>query len=310
MAAEPLPELSLTGLRVVRQVASSGSFSAAADALDYTQSAVSRQVATVEQAVGAPLFERLPRGVRPTPAGELLLRHAEAILDRVGAAQLALAGLRDEVQGRLALGAIPVAMAALVPRAVARLAAQHPGVEVSLSEAGTPALVRRLRAGRLACAVIATGHGLEDPHLDGLETDVLLEGRMFVAVAEGHRLARRATVRPDELEDEPWVTGDLSAAGPQFGAWPASAVPRRTAFATREWSTRLGLVAAGLGVAVVPEVLAPVVPAGIVLLDVDDPGAVRRGALAVTQPDRSPGLAALVRALRAEGGALVSGGPR
>ncbi|HEY6759869.1 MAG TPA: LysR family transcriptional regulator, partial [Baekduia sp.] len=76
-------ELSLTGLRVVQEVAARGSFTAAADALDYTQSAVSRQVQAMEAAAGVPLFERRPRGVTPTPAGQALLRHAAAILDRV-----------------------------------------------------------------------------------------------------------------------------------------------------------------------------------------------------------------------------------
>src|SRR3954451_7359970 len=87
-------------------------------ALGYTQSAVSRQVAAMEQAAGAPLFERLARGVRPTGAGTVLLRHAAVLLEGVDAATLELGGLRDRLEGRLAVGAYPAMLAMLVPRAL------------------------------------------------------------------------------------------------------------------------------------------------------------------------------------------------
>ena len=155
-----MPELTLAGLRVALEVARTGSFSAAAERLEYTQSAVSRQVAVTEKAAGAPLFERHARGVRLTAAGEVLVRHAGRVLDGVAAASQELAGLRDRLAGRLVVGGFPTATAALLPRAVARLLTDHPGLQVQLMEASTPAQLRALRRGRLEVAILARGEGL------------------------------------------------------------------------------------------------------------------------------------------------------
>jgi len=154
--ARRMSELTLAGLGVVLEVARTGSFSAAAERLGYTQSAVSRQVAVTEKAVGAPLFERHARGVRLTAAGEVLVRHAGKVLDGVAAASQELAGLRDRLAGRLVVGGFPTATAALLPRAVARLLTDHPGLRVQLMEASTPAQLRALRRGRLEVAILAT----------------------------------------------------------------------------------------------------------------------------------------------------------
>src|SRR5687768_226757 len=100
-----------------REVARLGSVTAAADALGYTQSAVSRQVAALEKETRTHLFDRLPRGVRLTDDGHCLLAHAEAVLDRLAAARRDLADRRDARRGRLRLGAFDTAEAALLPRA-------------------------------------------------------------------------------------------------------------------------------------------------------------------------------------------------
>jgi DNA-binding transcriptional LysR family regulator len=299
-----MTELTLIGLRVVQEVSARGSFTAAADALGYTQSAVSRQVAAMEEAAGAPLFVRLPRGVRPTGAGVVLLRHATALLDRVDAATLELGGLRDRLEGRLAVGAFPSALGVLVPRALARLRRAHPAVVTSLREGATPTHLRRLRAGRLELAVIALGPDLTYP-LEDLRVDVLLEGGLLVAVPAAHRLAQRGTVEVGELEDEPWIVGDGGGGDPQFGAWPSAPGTPRIAYAVRDWAARLGLVAAGLGLAVVPTVAAGTMPPGVQVVAVNDPHPVRRSVVAVTQPERSPGAAALVQALREEGAVIA-----
>src|SRR5882757_9957805 len=215
-----MADLTLLGMRVVSEVAAHGSFTAAADALGYTQSAVSRQVAAMEQAAGSPLFERLARGVRPTNAGLVLLRHAGPVLERVDAASLELGGLRDRLEGRLALGAFPSALGALVPRALARLRRRYPAIVVILREGTTPAQLRRLRAGRLELAVIAldTEAGTEARiALDDLRTDILLEGRLLVAVPSTHHLAQRGTIDVTELEDGPWIVGD--SGGWDSGGW-------------------------------------------------------------------------------------------
>ncbi len=291
-----MSELTLVGLRVVQEVAARGSFTAAADALGYTQSAVSRQVAAMELAAGALLFERLARGVRPTGAGNVLLRHAAVLLEGVDATTLELAGLRDRLEGRLAVGAYPSALASLVPRALARLLRAHPAVVVTLREGATPTHLRRLRAGRVELAVVALDRAAP-PALDDLRVERLLEGRLLVAVPAAHRLAQRGTVDVAELEDEPWIVGDVD---PLLDVWPRPPAPRRVAFAVRDWPARFGLVAAGLGITPVPTLAAGTIPPGIRLLAVDEPEPVMRSIVAVTRPDLSPSGLALVRALREE----------
>jgi DNA-binding transcriptional LysR family regulator len=296
-----MSELTLTGLRVVLEVARTGSFSAAAERLEYTQSAVSRQVAVTEKAAGAPLFERHARGVRLTAAGEVLVRHAGRVLDGVAAAGQELAGLRDRLAGRLVVGGFPTVTAVLLPRAVARLLAEHPGLKVQLMEAPTPAQLRALRRGRLEVAVLARGEGLPAYDLDGLNVTELRTGRgAGVAVPESHPFAVRGWVEPGELAGQAWVVGASQSGSPEFGAWPGIAEPQ-VSFAARDWPTRLGLVSAGLGIALVPGFAADAVPRGVRWIPVRDRGdGLRRQVCAVTVPDASPAARAMVRALEDE----------
>jgi DNA-binding transcriptional LysR family regulator len=290
-----MAEFTLVGLRVLREVAATGSFTAAADNLGYTQSAISRQIAATESAAGSTLFDRGRRGVRLTAAGEALVRHAATVLAGVEAAQSELAGLRDRLAGRVAVGAFPTASAALVPRALAQLRADHPGIEAAIDEGSTPALLRRLRSGRIEVAVIAVGHGLPDYDLRDMRQDVLSQGGLMVAVSEGHRLTRLARIRPADLATERWIVTD--GTDPQFGAWPTLTEPH-IAYTVRNWPTRLGLVAAGLGISVLPDLAAPTVPAGVRVLRVDDTGRPGRSAVIVTPAARSPRAAAVVTAIK------------
>jgi DNA-binding transcriptional LysR family regulator len=304
-----MPDFTLTGLRVVLEVARTGSFSAAAERLEYTQSAVSRQVAVTEKAAGTPLFERHARGVRLTAAGEVLVRHAGRVLDGVTAAGQELAGLRDRLAGRLAVGGFPTATAALVPRAVARLLRDHPGLQVQLMEAPTPAQLRALRRGRLEVAVLARGEGLPAYDLDGLDVCELSTGRgAGVAVAESHPFAVRDSVEPGELAGQAWVVGASQGGSPEFGTWPGIPEPQ-VSFAVRDWPTRLGLVSAGLGIALVPGIAAPALPRGVRWIPVrgqdggpdgGQGGGLGRQVCAVTAPDPSPAARAMVRALEDE----------
>jgi DNA-binding transcriptional LysR family regulator len=299
-----MPELTLTGIRVVYEVGMRGSFTAAARALGYTQSGVSRQVGLAEQALGVELFERLPRGVRPTARGDVLIRHAKSILERVDSAMLELEELDEPLSERLVLGAFPTALAALVPRALATVRADHPALTVRIREGGTEAQLRRVRAGRTAIAVIATGFGL-DYDLDGLEVGLLLHGTPQLIVSAQHRFADRSWVNVAELRDEAWIVGEPDRSGPQFGTWPTLDGDLTVAHALRDWTARLGLVAAGLGVAVVPSVLVPALPAGVRALRVEDPRPFRRDVLAVTLPDRSPSVDAVIGALHTEAARLA-----
>ena len=125
-------------LRVFREVVQRGSLSAAAEALSFTQPAVSRQIAALEREAGAQLLERTPRGIRLTEPGRVLLGHAEAILDRMAAARAQVESITRLAGGRLRIGAFPTANATVVPRAIAAFAREHPDVELALVEALTP----------------------------------------------------------------------------------------------------------------------------------------------------------------------------
>ncbi|MEU4243508.1 LysR substrate-binding domain-containing protein [Actinoplanes sp. NPDC026619] len=294
-----MSEFTLVGLRVVQEVAAAGSFTRAAEALGYTQSAVSRQVAAMEAAAGALIFERDRRGATPTPAGQVLLRHAAQVSAGVSAAELELAGMRDRLAGRMTVGAFPTANMALVPRAVAQVTAGHPGLAVIVKEAATPTLLRQLRAGRLDVAVIAVGHGLPDYDLGELAQHLLAHGRLLVAVPKAHRFAGQADVAVPDLFHEQWVVSEGAPGEPQFGAWPTVPEPR-IAHTVRTWSTRLGLVAAGLGITVIPELILPAIPADVRAVPVRDSHWPGRATVAVTVARPSAQAQTLVAALQTQ----------
>jgi len=294
-------ELTLIGLGVVVEVSRAGSFSAAADRLGYTQSAVSRQVAASEKAVGDELFHRGPRGVRPTPAGEALVRRASRVLEEVAAVTQELAGMRDRLAGTVAVGGYPTAMAHLVPRALARLFLAHPALRVRLVESSTPAQLNALRRGRLEVAVLATGQDLPAYDLDGLSlTELHSAGGMGVAVAADHPFAGRDSVSPEELKEQKWVVGNSADGAPEFRAWPGLRDPR-IAFAVRSWPSRFGLIAAGLGIAMLPAGAAAAAPRGVCWVPVlGDDAALRPTAWVATAPGPRLEAQAIVQALARE----------
>src|ERR687889_1946709 len=126
MAAPSPALLDAARLHVFREVVQRGSLSAAAEALSFTQPAVSRQIAALEREAGAQLLERTPRGIRLTEPGRILLGHAEAILDRMATARAQLESVATLAGGRLRIGAFPTANATIVPRAIAAFAREHP----------------------------------------------------------------------------------------------------------------------------------------------------------------------------------------
>src|ERR687884_39639 len=160
--------LDVRRLRVLREVAARGSFSAAADALHFTQSAVSQQIAALEREAGMPLVERNARGVRLTHAGEVLIGHTDVILARLADAEAeleALAGLRG---GRLRLASFPSAGATIMPEAIARFRARHPAVELTLEPCEPEPSLVRLRAGEVDLVLDITA-GFRPPRDDGIE---------------------------------------------------------------------------------------------------------------------------------------------
>lgn len=301
-----MAEMTLAGLRVVHEVARQGSFSAAAVSLGYTQSAVSRQVGAMESAAGTALFERLPRGVRPTAAGEVVARRAARILREVDGALEEVSGVRDRLAGRLVVAGFPAAAAVLLPRAIALLRQRHPDLQVELQEAASPVQLRRLRSGRIEVALVAAGEAVPGQDLAGLRHETVAIPRgPGIAVAVGHRLADRETVTVTDLADETWIVGTGPAGEPQFGPWPGLERPR-IGHAVRNWATRFGLVAAGLGITRVPGLAADSVPPDVRWLPVHDPTMGSRGSLElVTAESPSAAAQAAVRAVRAEAARMV-----
>ena len=259
--------LDVRRLRVLREVAATGSFSAAAEALAFTQPAVSRQIATLEAEAGARLVERGARGIRLTPAGELLLEHAEVILDRLAAAEHQLEALSGLDGGRLRIGAFPTANATLIPLALTAFDGEYPSVCLSLRECTTREAGPLLAAGELDVAVVSDAG---DPGED-IELEHLMDDPMHLALPRNHALADKPDISMADLRDEIWIEGrdgicrtKLMRAAERAGFEP------RVAFQSTEWLGKQGLVAAGVGVTLIPTVALATMRDDIVLRSLAD----------------------------------------
>ncbi|WP_431875355.1 LysR family transcriptional regulator [Amycolatopsis sacchari] len=300
-------EVALVGLRVLREVAERGTFTAAAETLGYTQPAVSRQVAALEQATGARLFERHPGGVRLTPAGHALLRHAVVALDALDAAERELRGEEDDA-GRVRLGFFPAAGAVVVGRALAALHREHPRIQVSTREGGTPSLVRALRTRAIDLALLTSRPPHRSPDTDDppLHVEPLLEDRLVLAVPAGSPLAARPAVTAEHLAGETWIGSPAGAGEPLLGVWPGLPGRPQVRHAARDWLTKLSLVAAGAGITTVPSTLLSAVPPGVRLVTLDGVPEERRRVSLVRLPGSpTASMDALVHALRQEAAALA-----
>ncbi|HEY2673069.1 MAG TPA: LysR family transcriptional regulator [Rugosimonospora sp.] len=293
-------DLSVAGMRVLREVAERGSFTAAASALGYTQSAVSRQVAALESALGVPMFQRQRTGVRLTPAGRAVLRHATLALDEIDAALLAVKG-RPSAGASVRLGAYASAGAVLLPRALATLRQTHPEIDVSTREATTPALVRAVRAGSLDLAVLASAPPFRAPDTETpeLAVEVISEADLHIAVPVNHPLALDDAIDVERLHGQRWIASPASAGEVLLGVWPGLGGRSRIAHSTRDWLTKLHLVAAGCGITTIPRSMLPAVPEGIRVLPVrGGPRETRRVLLARMPGRRSAALRTVQEALR------------
>lgn len=300
-------DVSLSGLRVLRAVAEQGTFTAAAAELGYTQSAVSRQIGTLEATIGERLFDRGRSGVRLTAAGAVLLRHARVALDAVDEAGAELSGT-SRVVTTIHLGSSPVASALLLPGAVVSLHRTSPRVRVVTRDATTPALVRALRAGTLDLAVLTSRPPHRHPDSDAprLHVEPLLETRLVVAVPTRGRFAGRSTVSLDELADASWIASSTTGDEPLLGTWPGLPGRPSVAHVTRDWLVKLQLVAAGAGVTTVPASIAPLVPDGVQLASVSGaPDEVRRISLVRLPGPATTALSDVVSALRDQAARLA-----
>ncbi|MDF3289703.1 LysR family transcriptional regulator [Streptomyces silvisoli] len=281
-------EWSSTALRVLRTIAERGSFTAAAAALGYSQSAVSRQMAALERAADARLFERRPggAGVRLTAAGVTLLRHASAALDEVDRAERIMHGA-EPGGGSVRLGVFKSVGAAILPETLALMRGRRPDVQVVTREGSTPSLVRGLRATTLDLAVISSRppHPAPDDQSPPLRLDVLLEGDLLVAVPARGELGRDGSVTLAELRDVTWISSTQAARGePELGVWPA--LPQRPVVGhqAQDWLSKFALVAAGCGVTTLPPYLVGLLPDNVRVVRVREGAPVSRRVLLARPP--------------------------
>jgi DNA-binding transcriptional LysR family regulator len=247
--------LNVQRLRVLREVAARGSFSGAADSLAYTQSAVSQAVATLEVETGAKLIERDRKGVRPTAAGAALVAHADAILARIEAAEADLASMLGLRGGLLRMASFPTAGNTLMPLAIANFRTAHPEVELTLAEGEPEEIGPRLRAGEFDLALLFEFREVRDSLTPGLRSVDLLEDPMHVALPAGHPLAAKRALQLGDLQEEAWVQTSASSACARHVVrmCHAAGFEPIVSFESDDYQTVLGLVAAGVGVALIPE---------------------------------------------------------
>ncbi|MFS8095636.1 LysR family transcriptional regulator [Lentzea alba] len=280
-------DASLVALRVFREVAERGTLTAAATALGYTQSAVSRQIAALERAAGAELLERRHDGVRLTAAGRLVLRRAAVVVDEIDAGTRELAGLPEDAS-TVRLGWFATAGAWLLPQALTALARTHPSITVVTREGSTPALVRALRAGTLDVALISSSPPFRAPddEIPALEVDTLVERSLRVAVPSAHPLARNDFIDVDDLRGQRWISGPGDPW--VMGVWPGLDERPVVAHTARDWLAKLQLVAAGFGITTIPTSLGAVLPDGVRILPVRGGPAEQRRVLLARLPGPVP----------------------
>ncbi len=231
-----------------------GSVSAAADALGYTQSAVSQQLSTLERDIGLTLIDRGRRPLRPTPAGTELLPDVEQLLSRAAALDATVADVRGLRRGRVEVVAFGSALASLLPAVVAAFHAAHPGVEVGVSEAETQQALAALRGGSADVAVIHLMPGEQIADDGDLVRAPLGADPLHAVLSANHRLSARENVRLEELAGEALVVPrrDGSAGGFRQlveGLLTEHGFELRVAYELDDLQAAQAFAAAGLGVA-------------------------------------------------------------
>ncbi len=265
-------------LKVLCEVARLGSFSAAAAELGYTQPAISRQIATLEAEVATALVRRVPAGAVLTDAGRLLADRAEVILARLADAEVEVRALSGLEGGTLRLATFASAAASIVPLAVARYRERYPAVELDIAMLDPGESVPRLRAGEFDLVLShdspgdpasrpAAGRGAFD-----LEIVALFDDPMYVAMAPDHRLAGAPSLALADFAQDPWMLA-LSATCPDarlfLRSCHAAGFEPRIAFQNDDYSAILGFVAAGVGVALIPDMVTRGVRDDVVIRDLD-----------------------------------------
>ena len=257
--------LNVDRLAALHAVAHQGSIQAAAEALHVTTSAVSQQIAKLERETDQILLERVGRGVRLTDAGSLLVTHTQQVMSLLERAEADLDAHRNTVTGQITLAAFPTASRGLVPRALAQLSREHPQLRVELRELepldSIPQLLRR----EVDLAITQDWFNAPLTLPDGLEKQALLDDVADIAVPARHRFARRTVIRLEDLANEKWITWPVRSICHDWLVHTLRSVGHEPQImhTAAEHSTQLALVAAGLGLAVIPRLGRDVVPKGV-----------------------------------------------
>jgi DNA-binding transcriptional LysR family regulator len=247
--------LDVKRMRVLREVALQGSFSAAAETLAYTQSAVSQQIAALEREAGVKLVNRNARGVDLTDAGRVLVGHADAILARLADAEAELGDMAGLRGGRVRMTTFATAGATIVPQAIAMFRERYPGVEIELAPEEPHDQLGLLRAGESDVAVTITAT-FDPPPADGVDMCHLLDDPMYLLLPEGHPLADKPRPKMKDLADSDWILGTsgwcpdgriLIRACQEAGFEP------RIGMQSDDYLAIQGFVAAGFGVSLIPD---------------------------------------------------------
>jgi Transcriptional regulator len=262
-------ELDIHTLRIVRAIADHGSITAAAREVGFSQPAISQHLKRAESRLGVPLVARVGRGVRLTEAGRVLARHARTVTTALDAAAGELAELRGLRAGRVRLAAFPSASSTIVPHVLRRVAAEHPGVSISFLEAEPPEAVTAVHGQSADLAITFSYQGdRDDPHIEsarGLVVAPLWGDEMFVVLPDGHPAAGGTTVDLADLGSEQWIAGCPRCRGHLLQLCEASGFVPAIAHETDNFIAVLGMVAARLGVALLPSLAlsAATVPPGV-----------------------------------------------
>jgi DNA-binding transcriptional LysR family regulator len=288
-------------LKVLREVALRGSFSAAAESLSYSQPAVSQQIARLEAQTGVKLIERQPKGIKLTPAGEALVRHTEQILAQLAHAQAELTEIASDARGRLRLASFATAAGTIVSRAVSEFRQVRPGVQVDLQLMDPPQSIPALRRGELDLVITEEGGFETDMPLDGLGVERLMDDVLYASLPADHPLATRRAIALTDLCEEEWMLvglrGTCADSNIVLRACQQAGFEPRVAYTSDDYFAIQGLVASGMGVALVP---------GLALASTRDDVAVRplrgrppyRRIGAVFQPDPVGPIEVMVDCLR------------
>ena len=291
-------------LRLLFELSHRGTITAVAEALAYTPSAVSQQLAALEREAGVPLLERTGRRVALTPAGVVLARYAESVLAVLEEASAALAATRSSLTGPLRIGAFPSAARTILPQALVALGGEHPGLELMVTELDPVAVPGALHAGTLDVALTFVYDYVPAAPDPALDTEPLLEECLYLAAAAGQGGSAATSI--EESRDAPWIAGspDTLCHTMVIRACQACGFTPRIRHHADDFATVLALVAAGQGVSLIPQLGITGTPPGVSLTPVT---ARRRTSIACRKgTSRHPSVAAFAAAIREQSRLLAA----